>query len=148
MKVILNKDVQNLGNNGDIKEVADGYARNFLIPGGYVKIATKNAIQQSESIRAKRVKQSEESLKLAEEMVDKLEGFTVNLKAKAESNGKLYGAIKSEEISSYLIEKGFQVDENNIVIENPIKELGEHKVMVVFDHGLEAKIRLTVEADK
>ncbi len=148
MKVILTKDVQNLGNNGDIKDVADGYARNFLIPEGSAKIATKNTIKQSEEIRTKRAKESEENIKLAEEIVKKIKGFKVNIKVKAENNGKLYAAIKPKEISALLVENGFQVNEDNIVIQSPIKELGDHEVLVEFDHKLKAKISLTVEADK
>ncbi len=148
MKVILTKDVQNLGNNGDIKDVADGYARNFLIPGGSAKIATKNAIKQSEEIRVKRAKQSEESLKLAEKTASKLDGFVVKIKAKAEDNGKLYAAVRSEEISAYLIEKGFQINKDNIVIEKPIKEIGDYEVVINFEHGLEVRIKVVVESEK
>lgn len=148
MKVILTKDVQNLGNNGDIKDVADGYARNFLIPDGSAKIATKNTIKQSEEIRTKRAKESEENIKLAEEIVKKIKGFKVNIKVKAENNGKLYAAIKPKEISALLVENGFQVNENNLVIQSPIKELGDYEVLVEFDHKLKTKINLTVEADK
>ena len=148
MKVILTKDVQNLGNNGDIKDVADGYARNFLIPDGSAKIATKNTIKQSEEIRAKRAKKSEENIKLAEEIVKKIKGFKVNIKVKAENNGKLYAAIKPKEISALLVENGFQVNEDNLVIQSPIKELGDYEVLVEFDHELKTKINLTVEDDK
>ena len=148
MKVILTKDVQNLGNNGDIKDVADGYARNFLIPEGSAKIATKNTIKQSEEIRTKRAKESEENIKLAEEIVKKIKGFKVNIKVKAENNGKLYAAIKPKEISALLVENGFQVNEDNLVIQSPIKELGDYEVLVEFDHELKTKINLTVEDDK
>ena len=148
MKVILTKDVQNLGNNGDIKDVADGYARNFLIPGGSAKIATKNVIKQSEEIRVKRAKKSEESLKLAEKTASKLDGFVVKIKAKAEDNGKLYAAVRSEEISAYLIEKGFQINKDNIVIEKPIKEVGDYEVVINFEHGLEVRIKVVVESEK
>ena len=148
MKVILTKDVQNLGNNGDIKDVADGYARNFLIPEGSAKIATKNAIKQSEEIRLKRAKESEKNLKLAEEIVKKIKGFKINIKVKAENNGKLYAAIKPKEISAILVENGFQLKEDNVVIKSPIKELGDYEVAINFEYGLEAKIKVVVESEK
>ncbi|MBW6441101.1 50S ribosomal protein L9 [Patescibacteria group bacterium] len=148
MKVILTKDVQDLGKNGDIKDVSDGYARNFLIPAGSAKIATKNAIKQSEAIREKRIKEVEESIKLSKDIVNKIKGFVLNIQAKSENNGKLYAAIKPEEISTHLIEKGFQIKKDNIVIEKPIKELGDYEVLVIFDYDLKTKVNLTVESDK
>ncbi len=148
MKVILIKDVQNLGSAGDVKDVADGYARNFLIPSGYATIATSSAIKQSEEIKIKKAKQAEEELKTAEELSGKLEGASVSVKAKADESGKLYAAVKGEEISKSLAEKGFNVDKNKIVIKEPIKELGEYEIIVALEHGLEARLNLTVEAEK
>jgi large subunit ribosomal protein L9 len=148
MKVILIKDVQNLGSAGDIKDVADGYARNFLIPSGYADIATQSAIKQSEEIKIKKAKQAEDELKTAEELSGKLEGVAVKVMAKADESGKLYAAVKAEEISKSLEEKGFKVDKNKIVIKEPIKEIGECEVIVTLEHGLEARLNLTVEAEK
>jgi len=148
MKVILTKDVQNLGSAGDVKDVADGYARNFLIPSGYANIATGSAIKQSEEIKIKKAKQAEEELKTAEELSGKLEGVSAKVAGKADESGKLYAAVKAEEISKSLAEKGFNVDKNKIIIKEPIKELGEYEVIVALEHGLEARLNLTVEAEK
>lgn len=148
MKVILTKDVQNLGSAGDVKDVADGYARNFLIPSGYANIATQSAIKQSEEIKIKKAKQAEEDLKMAEELSGKLEGAAVVVKAKADESGKLYAAVKDEDISKSLLGKGFNVDKNKIIIREPIKEIGEYEVIVALEHSLEARLNLTVEAEK
>jgi len=148
MKVVLIKNVQNLGNSGEIKNVADGYARNFLIPGGYAKIATKDTIKQAEELEKNRKKKAEEDLKTAEELVAKLENVSFLIKAKAEKSGKLYAAINSKEISKALGEKGFSVSEDKIVIKNPIKEVGDHEIVVNLNHGLEARINVLVEGEK
>lgn len=148
MKVILIKDVQNLGGVGDIKEVADGYARNFLIPGGYVKVATKNAMKQAEELKIKKEEQAKENLKGTEEEAGKLEGVSVVIKSKTEESGKLYAAIKTEEISKALEDKGFKIDKNKIVIEEPIKEAGDYEVVVNLEHGLEVRIGVIVKSDK
>ncbi len=148
MKVILIKDVQNLGSAGDVKDVADGYARNFLIPSGYANIATQSAIKQSEEAKIKKAKQAEEELKTAEELSGKLEGVSVSVKAKADESGKLYAAVRGEEISKSLAAQGFNVDKNKIIIKGPIKEIGEYEVIAALEHGLEARLNLTVEAEK
>lgn len=148
MKIILTKDMQNLGNSGEIRNVADGYARNFLIPGGYAKIATKDIIKQAEELEKKKKKQAEEELKTAEELATKLENVSVLIKAKTEKSGKLYAAINSEEISKALDKKGFDVREDKIVIKEPIKEVGNYEIMVNLRHGLEARINILVESDK
>ena len=149
MKVILTKDVQNLGSAGDIKDVADGYARNFLIPGGYVTVVTKDIIKQSEKIKQKNKKQAEEGLKTAEELSKKMEGVSVIVKAKADKSGKLYAAIKEEEVLEAIIDKGFKdIDKSKIIFKEPIKEIGEHEIIVNLNHGLESRLNLTVENDK
>ncbi len=144
MKVILKKDVQNLGNMGDVKEISDGYARNFLIPGGYAEVATKNLIVKSEEEKIKRSKKAEEDLKMAEEIVSKIEGTSITLKNKADEKGKLYAAVKEEEVSEELISKGFNLEKGKVIIKEPIKELGEYEIIIDFAHGLEAKVNLTV----
>jgi len=149
MKVILTKDVQNLGSAGDIKDVADGYARNFLIPGGYVSVVTKDIIRQSEKIKEENKKLAEEGLKIAEELSRKMEGMSVIVKAKADKSGKLYAAIKEEEVLEVITSKGFKnIDKSKIIFKEPIKEVGEHEIIVSLDHGLESRLNLTVENDK
>ena len=147
MKVILIKDVQGLGGIGDVKEIADGYARNFLIPGGYVKIATKNAIKQTEELKVKKEEQAKENLEKTEKSAEKLKGVSVTIKSKTDESGKLYAAVKPEEISKALEDKGFKTGKNKIVIEEPIKEMGDYEVVVNLEHGLEVKVGVTVESD-
>lgn len=148
MKVILIKDIENLGNAGDVKEVANGYARNFLIPGGYVEVATKSAVERAEKIKIEKEKVAKEGLKGIEEIAKKLESVSIIIKAKADDSGKLYAAIKSKEIFKSLNDKGFKISEDKIVIEKPIKELGDYEVIINLDHGLEVRIGVVIESEK
>ena len=148
MKVILIKDVKTLGGIGDVKEVANGYARNFLIPKGYAEIATKTAMEKAEKIKNKKEEEAKEELINIEGMAEKLEGVSVTLKVKADESGKLYASIKTGEISKELGKKGFEISKNKIVIEEPIKEVGDYEVIVNLEHGLETRIGVVVESDK
>ena len=148
MKVILIKDVENLGGIGDVKEVADGYARNFLIPKGYAEIATKTAMEKAKKIKIKKEKQAKEDLMNVEGVAEKLEGVSVIIRAKADESGKLYASIKTGEISKELGKKGFEINKNKIVIEGSIKEVGDYEVIINLEHGLETRIGVIVESDK
>ena len=148
MKVILIKDVKSLGGAGDVKEVADGYARNFLIPKEYAEIATKTAMKKAEKIKIEKEIEAKEDLKSVEEIAKKLESVSIIIKAKADDSGKLYAAIKPKEISKALNDKGFKINEDKIVIEEPIKEIGDYEVMMDINHGLEVRIGVVIESDK
>lgn len=148
MKVILIKDIENLGNAGDVKEVANGYARNFLISRGYVEVATKSAVERAEKIKIEKEKVAKEGLKGIEEIAEKLESVSIIIKAKSDDSGKLYAAIKSKEIFKSLNDKGFKINEDKIVIEKPIKELGDYEVIINLDHGLEVRIGVVIESEK
>jgi large subunit ribosomal protein L9 len=134
MKVLLIKDVYKLGHAGDIKKVADGFGRNFLLPQGLAVLATAGAIKQSEKIRqqatALRVKLNTEMGEVAKQFVGILLTFT----AKAGETGKMYGAITTQDITDALAEKGITVKRNQVDMQ-PIRTLGDHK----------ARIRLTVD---
>lgn len=152
MKIILLKDVEKLGKAGDIKEVADGYARNFLIPEALAEIATPSSIKKAEVLKSLQVKKAEMDLKETEEFVAKIDGFNVKITAKANEQGQLFGSITAamviETLAAALAEKTLNIDEAQIVIKEPIKEIGEYPITINFDHGLEAAITVVVEADK
>lgn len=148
MKVILLKDVENLGKKDDVKEVADGYARNFLIPGKLVKIATPSALEELEKEKELAEQKAEQDLKAVEELVSQIEGLEIEVLVKVDETGKLYGSINEIEISRIFKEKGFEIKKNQIKILQPIKEVGEHPITLNFDHGLEAEIKLIVIDEK
>ncbi|MCU0848341.1 MAG: 50S ribosomal protein L9 [Spirochaetes bacterium] len=144
MKVILQKDVPNLGDAGDIKEVANGYARNYLLPRRLVIPAdesSKRAIEhQKKLIKIKKEKRKKQSEKLVENM----SGIELVITAQVGEEGKLFGSITSMDIAKHLKEKGFEIDKRKIMLESPIKQEGEFEIALKLDEGLSAKIKVTV----
>jgi len=144
MKVILLRDVEKLGKRFDVKDVADGYARNFLLPKGLAKPATESALKSLEAEKAAAEAAAEMDLKVAEEAVAGLDGQEIEIKAKAGEDGKLYGAITPVKIVKILKDKGFDVKKNQVKLASPIKEIGEYDVVLELAHGLEAKVKIIV----
>lgn len=149
MKIILNEDVEKLGNKGELKEVKEGYARNYLFPKNLATKATKKAIKQiSEEVEAKKeeiAKEKEEAQKKA----SSLESQKITIQAKAESNGKLFGAL-SEKIIADNIKKqtGQEVDTKQIEISEPIKQIGDYKIEIILHKEVKISIDLKVVAQK
>ena len=135
MKVLLVKDVYKLGRAGDVKRVADGYGRNFLLPKGLAVLATPNALKQVEAIRAEAAMQRQALNQEMSGVAGLLSGKVFTFASKAGETGKLYGSITTQMIADAIQEKlGVQIDRHQIEVE-PIRTLGEHK----------AHIRLTVD---
>ena len=148
MKVVLIKDVENLGKAGDVKDVADGFARNFLIPNSLVKPATERAVAEANKISREKETRQETQLQKMQEVASQIDGQEVIIRAKAKE-GKLFGAIKPVDITNQLKQQGnIEISENNIKIKEPIKETGEYSLKVELDHGLEAEIKVIVEAEE
>lgn len=148
MKVILLEDIENIGKRFEIKEVADGYARNFLIPKNLVKLATEKNLKWLESQKELLEKEAEQSLKQVEEIVSKIDGQEITLSVKIGEEGQLFESITSQKISDKLKEIGFGISKNQILLDNPIKETGEFPVKLKFDHNLEAEIRIIIIEEK
>ena len=144
MKIILLKDIKNLGKEGDVKEVADGYARNFLLPKNLVKIATKKALGELEKEKELEAKKAEKELKAIQEIVSQVDGQEIGISMKLKENGEIYGSVTPYKISQALKKKGFDVKKIQISLKEPIKKLGEYPATVNFDHGLEAEVKVIV----
>jgi len=149
MKVILLQDVEKLGKKGDVKEVADGYARNFLLPKKLAKIATKKALAILEKEKELIAKKAEEELKKIQEMVSKIDGEEIEIPVKVKPGKKeLYAKVSTQKIAQELLKKGIKVKKEQIRLDAPIKELGEYKAVVTFEHGLEAEINILITEEK
>ncbi|MEK7541061.1 MAG: 50S ribosomal protein L9 [Patescibacteria group bacterium] len=148
MKIILLKDVQDLGKKYEIKEVKNGHARNFLIPQGLAKIATKQALKWLETRKEIMEKEIEEDLKKAQEMASTLDGLELNIPVKVGGEGQLFESINSQKLADKLKEMGFGIKKSQIKLENPIKELGEFPVYINLDHNLEVEIKVIITAEK
>jgi large subunit ribosomal protein L9 len=144
MKVILKEDVASLGKRGDTVKVSDGYARNYLIPKGLAMEATGKNINVLEHTKKVIAQQSEKERKKAESLVQQFSGVTVTIPCKVGEMDKLFGSVTGKDIEKALMEKGFEVDKRQIVIEDPIKSLGEHRVKVKLYPGIFADIAVTV----
>lgn len=146
MRVVLTKRVQGLGMEGDVVEVKDGYARNYLIPKGLALEATEGNIkafeQKKKSFELKEVRKREDALRL-KEMLDRT---SITVRKKTQEEGKLFGSVTSSDIAEALMEKGFQVDKKRIVLAKPIKATGEYKIPIKIFSQIEASITLVVEA--
>jgi len=148
MKVVLVKTVSNLGVPGDIKDVSDGYARNFLIPQGLAKIANQAAIQEVEKSKVKKLKVQENKGKKYKKIAQKINNLKLIIKAKAEAKKKtLFAAIKAENIAEELKKRGYDIEAKFIKIEEPIKQLGYYDVLIDFGGGVTAKVGLTIERE-
>ena len=145
MKVILQKDVKDLGKVGDLVNVKNGFARNYLFPR---KLALE-ATQKSETEWAHLKKVSEIRMKKAvqerKDLIEKLQGVTVTFVRAAGENEKLFGSVSNLEISNELSKAGFEIDKRDIHLEEMIKVLGQHKAVVKLGDGLQADITVSVE---
>lgn len=145
MKVILQKDVKDLGKIGDLVTVSSGFARNLLFPKKLAVEATEKRV--SEWNHLKRVADSKKKKAMAERQafLEKVKGTTVTFKLNAGDNDKLFGTVTTTDISKNLEKMGFSVDRKDIHLEEPIKVLGTHKATIKFGEGLETFIQVAVE---
>lgn len=147
MKVVFLKHVPQIGEQGEVKEVADGYAKNFLIPQKLALPASQNNIEQINSVKRQKEKNATMDLIKAEKLASRLEGMELIIKTKANDKGKLFGAIAETEISAALKKKSIKLDLKHFKINKHLKEVGEHEILISLDHGLEAVIKVIVEAE-
>ena len=147
MKVVLIKDVKNVGQAGEIKEVADGFARNFLIPNKLAEPATEEAIRRAQKEAEKKAEQAQAELEKFQKLAEELDGRELVFKERGEQN-KLFGSIGAEEIVKRLAEEGITLDKKAILLEKPLKEAGETVVKVSLSHGIEAELSIVVELEE
>ncbi|MBQ9399040.1 MAG: 50S ribosomal protein L9 [Bacteroidales bacterium] len=144
MKIILKKEVANLGEAGDVVEVKTGYALNYLVPQGFATIGTPSALKQHEETIRQRAHKEAKLVADAEALAAKIAAAPVKVAAKV-GDGKLYGAVTSAQVADALKEAGFDIDKKNITLPE-IKELGEFKAKVKCYKGVFADLKLEVVA--
>jgi large subunit ribosomal protein L9 len=148
MKVILLKDVEKLGKKYEIKEVSDGYARNFLIPRGLVKIANAENLKWLEKQREMEEKKAEEELLKVQNAASAIDGQEIIIPVKIGEDGQLFESVGVQRIYERLKEMGFDIKKNQIQLSSPIKELGEFPIKIKFPHNLEAEIKVIIVEEK
>jgi large subunit ribosomal protein L9 len=147
MKVILLDSIRGIGQAGDIKNVSDGYARNFLFPRGSARPVTDGALKEVASVRIKKLQTLSLARQEAAELALKLDGSRIALSGKANTHGTLFAGIEAEPIAASVSAlAGIHIDAHAIMIAEPIKTIGDHEVTVRFADGITARITVAVSA--
>ena len=148
MKIILKQSVDNLGGEGEILEVKVGYARNYLIPKGWAKQATKVNIAATEKEIDFRLKKEAKTRDNLEALGKQLDKISLKFELKAGEEGKLFGSVTSQMIVDGIAEKGYTVNKKEIEIEESINHVGKYFVDVKLGHGFSRRVKLKVTAEK
>jgi large subunit ribosomal protein L9 len=136
MKIVLRADVENLGNKGDLVDVADGYARNYLVPRGLALKATRGIEKQADAMKRNREARNVREREAAHALAAQFEGRTITIRARAGGEGRLFGSVTSGDVAEAIsTEMGVEVDRRKITLDEPLKELG----------GVELQVRLHPE---
>lgn len=147
MKVILADDVDTLGQKGDIVAVADGYARNFLIPKGKAMLATRGALRQAQMMQRARQEREEKRKAQAASKVTVLASSPVYISARAGEGGRLFGSVTKSDVARGILEQlGEPVDRHDVVLDDPIRLLGTHQVEVKLHEEVNALVNVEVIA--
>ncbi len=146
MKVILKKDVPNLGRAGEVKEVANGYARNYLIPQGLAVPATPQALRQLEAEKAAAARQAAREAAEARALAERLSQLELTLPVRVGEQGRLYGAVTAQDIAAAISQAvGREIDRRQIELEEPIRQVGIYEVPVRLTREITAKVRVIVQ---
>lgn len=145
MKVILQKDVKNLGKVGELVSVAAGYARNFLFPRRLASEATEKRVHEFEHLKRMAEIKRKKAVAERQAVINKMKGLAVVVKATAGENDKLFGSVTTTDISNELEKMGYSIDRRDIVLEEQIRVLGSHKAVIKLGDGLETEIAISVE---
>lgn len=147
MKVILAADVEKLGHKGDVVTVADGYARNFLVPKGLALTASKGALKQAEQMRRAREEETKKAKDAAAAKVATLGASPVYISARAGEEGKLFGSVTNSDVARAIVEQlGEEVDRRHIRLEDPIRTLGSHQIEIHLHEEVNALVTVEVIA--
>jgi len=148
VRIILRKDMENLGEAGDIVDVAAGFARNYLLPQGFAYEATDANVRRHEEELRHMAQRSGRDLDRAESQAEKLEGVSVTFRVKAGEEGRLFGSVTSSDIAGALAEQGHEIDRHIIRLEEPIKQLGVYKVPVRLHAEVQPEVSVWVVAEE
>jgi large subunit ribosomal protein L9 len=146
VKVILKRDVKGLGHEGDLKEVKNGYARNFLLPTGAAVLADKGAVANWERHKDQREERDRAIRARAEATAEKLRELDVQIPVKAGERGRLFGAVTSHQIADHIHRSGIDLDRHALHLREPIKALGDYRIDVRLMPGVESTVTVRVVA--
>jgi large subunit ribosomal protein L9 len=148
MKVILLKDVPGTGAAGEIKEVKEGHARNYLIPRGLAMPASEGAVRALTNQQRAVERRAERQRRESEELIERLKGLVLEIRSRAGEGGKLFGSITSQQIAEALVQKGFDISRKQVELHEPVRLQGFYQVPVRVAPGVVVKIDLNVIGTK
>lgn len=147
MKVVLQKDVKGVGKKGEVKEVSDGYGRNFLIKNGLAILATEGALHVVQAHKDAQTQRDERERTHNEALIKQLTQTPLRTTMKVGGEGSAFGSVSPAKIIALLKEKNIVLDKSQLVLDHAIKTLGTHTIPVRLNHGMDAKITLTIEKE-
>ncbi len=148
MKVVLRSDVDHLGRKGDLLEVADGYARNYLVPRGLAMKATRGVVAQAEAMRRSRAARDVRDREAAEELASRLQATPIRVGARAGEGGKLFGSVTNADLADAIrSQAGIDLDRRSIELGEPLKELGSAEVAVRLHPEVTAALSVEVVSE-
>jgi len=147
MKVILLENVKKLGKKYEVVDVADGYARNFLLKENKAEKATEKKLKELDKRKAEEQKRMQKNKEETEKIIKELEDKEFKIKMKAGEKGQLFESVDAKKISEKLEKEGFSISESNIKLEDPIKEITEIEIPIDLDHDLSTKIKIKIEKE-
>ncbi|MBI2462650.1 MAG: 50S ribosomal protein L9 [Candidatus Spechtbacteria bacterium] len=148
MKVIFLQHVQNIAQKGDVKNVSEGYARNFLFPKKLADIATTERLALANSQKQQQAIHHDAENFRFQEIASKLKNEIIKINAKAHDDGGLFGSVGAQEISSAMRKQGFDVAPSHVQLPKPLKKLGEYVVVLKFNQEIKGEVRVNIEAEK
>jgi large subunit ribosomal protein L9 len=147
MKVLLLEDVDNLGLAGQVVTVADGYGRNYLIPRGLAKVASKGALKQADQVRKAGERKRARQLADAQDLARRIERLTLTFQARAGEKGKLYGSITTADMAQGLERELGQEFDRRKIISDPLRQIGEHSVQIRLLTDVSTSLKVVIEPE-
>jgi len=148
MEIILVKQVKDLGAEGDVVKVADGSARNFLIPQGFAISATKSSLKKIDEIRQSKIKREQKEKVQAEKLADKIAAVSLSIARQVGEDGKLFGSVTTQDIAKALDKEGIEIDRRKIMLEEPLREIGVFSVQIKLHPEVNGTIKVWVVEEK
>jgi large subunit ribosomal protein L9 len=148
MEILLKRNIESLGRIGDVITVREGYARNHLLPMGYGVSVTKENLQQIEKERARALAEEATRTEGLKGLATQIEGASITIEERANDQGHLFGSVAAAQIVAALAEKGISIEERQVRLENPIKEIGVFEVGIHLHQDLNAKVKVWVVQSK
>lgn len=144
MKIILLKDIKNIGKKFEIKEVSPGFARNFLFPKGSAMIADSESIKRLETKKQSKLEETKKTEEENKKIMQEISKKEVKIETKVGNEGQLFESINEQKISDRLKEMGFNIEKNKIILSEPIKHQGTYKAKIIFGEKLETEIKIII----